>query len=450
MSPLCRRLATEPLRLLPCAFAGRCVRVANGERKVATQASGVQASDLWRLAGGVCAVGGLSALAFWRWSSPGSLSVGRSPAFRPMTDDVFERADNLLVVLLGDTDLLDRKDELQRLITALAREPSLERVTYWYRVMKGSTPSTHEPAAPASASETGPSSGSTSASDAPGRSRAFRVFVYKGQRKAALQFGVDLSPKELEDVIEFFKPSSEKLGESQRNLEVPFVSGLTFDEDVLHGSSAARPVLLQMYEDTCFMCFLMRPFVNSLARHLRESGLPLRIKRLNLERNDFPRGCPVARGTPTFVLFRGAGNSPLKWEEFRPDELVAKLRRDFPVAGGGVYERVEELQALTAQRMQLFMQVVMWTVELEALQRLCNGFDLPPNRRTELTDPTSDPTFETVVSEMMKKDMRRRDDIEKNVQYLETQVKDVEHDALILGAALAQSVLEKERLQRSS
>eukprot|EP00401_Gymnodinium_catenatum_P044436 CAMPEP_0117623066 /NCGR_PEP_ID=MMETSP0784-20121206/88459_1 /TAXON_ID=39447 /ORGANISM="" /LENGTH=208 /DNA_ID=CAMNT_0005427013 /DNA_START=82 /DNA_END=704 /DNA_ORIENTATION=+ len=208
MSPLCRRLATEPLRLLPCAFAGRCVRVANGERKVATQASGVQASDLWRLAGGVCAVGGLSALAFWRWSSPGSLSVGRSPAFRPMTDDVFERADNLLVVLLGDTDLLDRKDELQRLITALAREPSLERVTYWYRVMK----------TPASASETGPSSGSTSASDAPGRSRAFRVFVYKGQRKAALQFGVDLSPKELEDVIEFFKPSSEKLGESQRNL----------------------------------------------------------------------------------------------------------------------------------------------------------------------------------------------------------------------------------------
>merc|ERR1719367_144586 len=110
-----------------------------------------------------------------------------------------------------------------------------------------------------------------------------------------------------------------------KTLDVPLVSGNSFVEDVINESSPSRPVLVQIYEDTCFLCFLMRPFVHSLAGLFADHKVPLSLKRLNIEKNDFPDGCPVARGTPTFVLFRGAGVAPDKWEEFKPKELVEKV-----------------------------------------------------------------------------------------------------------------------------
>ncbi len=49
------------------------------------------------------------------------------------------------------------------------------------------------------------------------------------------------------------------------------------------------------------------------------------IKRFNVEKNDFPEGLPMCRGTPTFVVYRDG--KPTKWDEFKPADFVKKNRR---------------------------------------------------------------------------------------------------------------------------
>merc|ERR1719343_1313406 len=124
--------------------------------------------------------------------------------------------------------------------------------------------------------------------------------MYKGQRKTVLRIGAEV-PKD--QIVEFYTPVSETLAEgvNSAGMAVHRVSGTCFAEEVVAASSPTKLVLLQMYEDTCFLCFLMRPFVNSLAQLFASYSLPIVVKRLNIEKNDFPVGCPVARGTPTFV-----------------------------------------------------------------------------------------------------------------------------------------------------
>merc|ERR1712232_588894 len=88
------------------------------------------------------------------------------------------------------------------------------------------------------------------------------------------------------------------------------------------------------------------------------------------EKNDFPDGCPVARGTPTFVLFRGPKAAPSKWDEFKPKDMVEKLTKELPAMDDSVYTRMEDLQNLVSRRFQLFTQLVFWTVEIGKLQTL--------------------------------------------------------------------------------
>merc|ERR1712167_509780 len=135
------------------------------------------------------------------------------------------------------------------------------------------------------------------------------------------------------------------------------------------------------------------------------TGLPLQIKRLNVESNDFPDVCPVARGTPTFVMFRGVDNAPVKWEEFKPKEVVDKLREEFPSISDEVYAKMDDMQGRVSNRLQLFTQTVMWTVELGKLEKLVNSGDGKDQSSTEAQSPSEDAAFGEVVQEMMIKDM---------------------------------------------
>mmetsp|Transcript_116728 Transcript_116728/g.330200 ORF Transcript_116728/g.330200 Transcript_116728/m.330200 type:complete len:318 (+) Transcript_116728:42-995(+) len=287
----------------------------------------------------------------------------------------------------------------------------------------------------------------TAAEEAP-----LRVMMYKGQRRAVLELNAAMPSEQVQEVVSFFSPVSEDLKEAARKLEVPRVSGKTFHSDVVAESSPTAPILLQMYEDTCFLCFLMRPFINELSKHLRENNIPLQIKRLNLEKNDFPPGCPVARGTPTFVLFRGGGVAPVKWDEFKPNDIVEKIRSEFPQCTEQVYAQMDELQRLVSSRLQLFMQTVMWMVELQKLGRLHTSATVrtQPNQSGEAperpdADPTEDVAFSSMVSDMMLRDMRRTDGIRENLKHLQKELEELEHDAALTGSMFAQSVLDRER-----
>jgi len=274
--------------------------------------------------------------------------------------------------------------------------------------------------------------------------------MYKGQRKAVLRMGGELPRKK---VLDFFSAVSEDLAESARKLGVPRVSGATFEQDVL-ADSRERPVLLQLYEDTCFLCFLMRPFVNSIAKLLEEQEVPLKIKRLNIERNDFPDYCPVARGTPTFVLF--SGEAADKWEEFKPKELVEKLSAVYPQLPERTYAQMDELQGAVSRRFQLFTQLVMWTTELQKLEALvaesAPGAKRPPPPPPPLAEDGKEEEggFQECLSETMAKDLRRTDCLPENLLHLQKEVDEVEHDAALMGAMLAEAIIRREQAEAQS
>jgi len=277
---------------------------------------------------------------------------------------------------------------------------------------------------------------------------ALRVVMYKGQRKAVVRMGEE-TPKR--KVLDFFAPVSEDLPESARTLGVPRVSGATFREDVVVASSTV-PVLVQLYEDTCFLCFLMRPFVNSIAKLLEEQKVPVKIKRLNIERNDFPDFCPVARGTPTFVLFSGKAKPAEKWEEFKPKELIEKLSKQFPQLPESTLAEMDELQTAVSRRFQLFTQMVMWTMELQKLEALVAESapgGKPATPPPQAGEKEEDAGFQESVSQMMAEDLRRTDCLAENIRHLQKEVDEVEHDAALMGCMLAEAVMRRERAEAS-
>lgn len=369
------------------------------------------------LATTVAGAGGLA----YAWQLQQPLAPAVDVDIKAITDDVFDTCDNLFVFFLDKADdLKDRREDLKRTIKALVDESSLSRVRYYHNIRKEGDPPPPEADAQAEAAE--------------GR-KPIRVVMYKGQRKTPIYIGSEV-PKQ--QIVDFFAPLSEDLSKVKMPKLVSLVSNTSFDEDVLNASKLGnKMVLLQMYEDTCFLCFLMRPFINSLSKLLSETKVPLVIKRINIEKNDFPDRCPIARGTPTFVLFHGPEVPGTKWEEFKPKELCEKITQVFPGISDDTAKQMDELQTAVTRRFQLFTQFVMWTVELHKLESLVSN--------ASESAQEEDGAFNAVVSQMMSKDMKRVDGLWENIEHLQKEVEEVEHDALLLGGMLAESVANREQ-----
>ena len=382
--------------------------------------SGVETTSWPRRRAAAIAAGALAtsagALSLSAWSPPGK-EIGID--IKPITDEVFDNNDNLFVFYFDTVeDLKEKGEDLRRIMDALVKEPSLDKVKYYQNVRKEG-----DPVIPGE-----------------GADDTIRVVIYKGQRKKVLFIGGEI-PKQ--EILDFYKPISQDLSKLKAPKKVPMVSNASFEKDVLQGSARGRPmVLLQMFEDTCFLCFLMRPFVNSLGEFLEENKAPFVVKRINIEKNDFPEGCPVARGTPTFVLFRGPDVRAEKWEEFKPKDLCEKMVKVFPKlsVSDSAFDRLDELQSAVTRRFQLFTQLVMWTIELQKLEA-CLG-DAPQGASNEDND------FNSILQQLMARDMRRVDGMEENLAFLQKQVEEVEHDAVVLGIMLAKKVLACEEGER--
>jgi len=373
-----------------------------------------------------------------------------SAKIQQINEDVFDTSDNLFVFFLDKPeDVEARKKDVQRVLRSLKEEGALQRVSFYYNVRKEGEP----PLADGALEEQG--------ADLP----PLRCLMYKGQRRTVVHVGSEVPT---EQIVDFFKPLNESLTKAQREFIIPTVNNADFVEDVVNASSSARPILVQMYEDTCMLCFLMRPFVNSLAKLLKTSGVPLQIKRLNIEKNDFPDQCPVARGTPTFVLFRGTEIPPDKWEEFRPKDLVGRICKQCPNLPQRVLESMDEMQIGVSSRFRLFSQLTLWTVEMRRLEELVASLpplpcSLPSGEEEDEgvafgmasvpPPPKSsdeDSEFNSIASSMMNKDMKRTDLLPDNLEYLQREIDDIEHDAALLGVMLGQSVIVREAAEEEA
>jgi hypothetical protein len=286
------------------------------------------------------------------------------------------------------------------------------------------------------------------------------IMCYKGQRKLRTSIcpsrlkvdGENGIKSIIDEWDEFFKIRSVPVEPEFATDTIRHISGDEFRLQVLESSSLENPILVQMYEKSCFLCFLMRPFVNQLSRILT-GVVPFTIKRLDIEENDFPDGCPVVRGTPTFILFRGPDREPIRYEEFKPRDLVRRICLDYTIPDE-VAKKLNDLVDKVGLRFQLFSGLIMWNTESEKVLELISSsmaeghatipFDLAT---AEVKDKEM---FNKYVSELMSEDMLKVDELDQNIVDLGKELNSAEMHAIMMGRVLGEKVLKKERTAETS
>ncbi|CDR97622.1 hypothetical protein, conserved [Babesia bigemina] len=333
---------------------------------------------------------------------------GFSIPLQLIDEEGFDSSDNLVVVLLASKRMQDYpKSQIEKLKSIV---PDGVKICY---TVKGGSDSSKPP-----------------------------VMLYKGTRKK-FYAEIDLLEKsQFEDmaseVSAFFEAVSQDFGALRQDPNIPeYVTHDTFREKVIKEATAKSPIVLQLYEDSCFLCFLMRPFINSINRHLREIKSNVRIKRLNIERNDFPEGCPVTRATPTFIVYDGQpqGN---KWSEFRPKDFVAKLV-ELAKLDEKSQAYLNQLTEDISQRFMLFGRWARWVGEAQIIQE------------SVLTEaPVDEEEVNTrALRLLMDMDMDRTDDLETNLEALRKEIISAEEDCVAVSEVMINEIIKHEQKYRS-
>ncbi|UKK01441.1 hypothetical protein MACK_002255 [Theileria orientalis] len=319
-------------------------------------------------------------------------------------EDSFDSMDNLAVVILNS------KKDYPRKTVELLRSMLPEGVNLYYSVKKSNQ-------------------------------EGAMVMVCKGMRKKYFplaNLSNDSALDEIKNELEvFFKPISQEVYILNNERVPEYVSYKDFQSRVVDLATQDNPIILQMFEDSCFLCFLIRPFINSINKHLISIEHPIRIKRLNVELNDFPKGCPVTRATPTFIFFNGQRNG-VKWEEFKPQDFVRKLSEV-----GNLSENskayLTELCEKISERFALFGKLAHWLSESQRLQ------DLMLKRYSPEYELASDEDmYSRSINILMDIDMKKSDNLEENLVNLKNEIESAEKDCIAIAEMLAQEILESE------
>lgn len=328
-----------------------------------------------------------------------------------LSDSVFESTDNMLVFMFASEEMYaEQLPTVNALVSRFAQERGERENLFNVKLLYTIVPPSH--------------SGAKVASD------KVEIMCYKGQRKlrtsvppvsAETQYAEYFS-----DWNEFFALRSEQPAANLAADFIPHISGAEFKNHVI---DSQVPVLVQVFEKSCFLCFLMRPFINSVAL-LVNDFVPWKIVRLDIEENDFPEGLGVVRGTPTFVLFKNG--HPIRWTEFKPRDLTQKIFRDYPQIPQPIREKVEQLVEKVALRFQAFSGLIMWNTEADKLVDLIANGHEPVDQ------------FNEVVSEMMVEDMTKTDGLDENLQSLLVQLGQAEMHAIMMAQILAEKVIRLE------
>ncbi|ORM40298.1 uncharacterized protein BXIN_2011 [Babesia sp. Xinjiang] len=264
------------------------------------------------------------------------------------------------------------------------------------------------------------------------------VMLYKGMRKQFYGSTNMLDQSQYDalksEMAEFFKPLSQDYDTITHDENIPeYVTYDTFQEKVVSQATSKAPILLQLYEESCFLCFLMRPFINSVNRHLKEIKSPIRIKRLNIESNDFPKGCPVTRATPTFVMYDGHTKGT-RWSEFKPRDFVKKLT-EVAKLDEKSKEYMEKLTEDVARRFMLFGRLAKWISKSQAIQET-----LLTKAKVKDDDVNS-----RVLNALIALDMTRTDDLETNLELLEKEIVFAEQDCIAVAQIMVSEIIKDEK-----
>ncbi|CUV05144.1 unnamed protein product [Cryptosporidium hominis] len=261
----------------------------------------------------------------------------------------------------------------------------------------------------------------------------------------------------IEQIKSFFGPKSEKIINGNSST-IKNISYDTFESDVINKSDENNPLLLMYYDDYCLMCFLIRPLINSLAARLRNTK-NIQFGRYNIGRNDLHEFSPPVKATPSFVLFRGS-QEPERLDEYKPKDIIKKIieikcKVENNDCGKNELAELSTLEQKVLIRFHLFIVLSIWNLYLKELQgKLINtpksqfcelnfmhleellsisclflqdqnvssknskSFDEINFEKISYDKIAENINFQEIFLENIKKDMKRSDTIEENINHL--------------------------------
>lgn len=282
----------------------------------------------------------------------------------------------------------------------------------------------------------------------------YACFLYKGRRRMMLT-EEELGKKSRVDVFrDFFKPVSEnyEVLNKDRPDNVPmFVTHDTFQREVIEDSMKNK-ILLVLFENSCFLCFLYKPFINSLNKLFKENQIELRIKKYNIEKNDYAPNMIICRGTPTFLYYHnGEGN---KWVEYKPSEIINKIVEITKVPTE-VKNQMLELSEKLHARMHYFGYLTLWVTESRVLENMLlqkhiitPSYSVDENPEKGVKDKSTkldeENIYNDVLTTLIEEDMSRNDMIQDSLEFTKGRIEEAEKNCYLVALMMAQELMDEE------
>ncbi|KAH8742039.1 hypothetical protein FG386_003541 [Cryptosporidium ryanae] len=243
-----------------------------------------------------------------------------------------------------------------------------------------------------------------------------------------------------------------------------------FDK-IISNTDNKNPLLIMYYERNCLTCFLIRPFINTLAEKLGKVT-DIKFARLNIDEIGINIGSPHIFATPTFVMYYGKDNF-IKLEEYKPTEIIDLLFREIKTTNKNetekIYSDLKNQEKKIYVRFQIFILISIWKMYLieienisscekkscirdiikksrelqkittEFLKNLETGFnnEIPLqniNYESQLMKDNElrNSCIEEVFAKGISEDMERSDTLEENINYMKHELKEIIIDYNIL------------------
>ncbi|SBT31249.1 thioredoxin, putative [Plasmodium ovale wallikeri] len=272
-------------------------------------------------------------------------------------------------------------------------------------------------------------------------SRDYACFLYKGRRRRNITKEELTSINSVKDIFEpFFTPVSEdyeKINEGNNGNFPVCVTHDTFEKEIIEDSKQ-NEIILVLFENTCFLCFLYKPFINTLHKLFKENQIQLKLKKYNIEKNDYAPNMIVCRGTPTFLFYHnGKGN---KLEEYKPNDIINKIDQIIK-SPKNIKEQMLAKVELIHARMHQFGYLTMWMTESKIIENM-----LIKRHIKDIPNNTDDDTiYNEVLTALIEEDIQRNDLIEDSLTYTKEKINEAEKSCFVVAMMMANELIDEEK-----
>ncbi|SBS80321.1 thioredoxin [Plasmodium ovale curtisi] len=333
---------------------------------------------------------------------------------KEISDENFDKLDNIVLFVLDKNKLNEEKKKVQD-IKCEIEKLKIKNLNYLYTYNK--------------------------------ESRDYACFLYKGRRRRNITKEELTSVNSIKDIFEpFFTPVSEdyeKINEGNNGNFPVCVTHDTFEKEIIEDSKE-NEIILVLFENTCFLCFLYKPFINTLHKLFKENQIQLKLKKYNIEKNDYAPNMIVCRGTPTFLFYHnGKGN---KLEEYKPNDIINKIDQIIK-SPKNIKEQMLAKVELIHARMHQFGYLTMWMTESKIIENMLIKRHIKdiPNVRISRRNTDDDTIYNEVLTALIEEDIQRNDLIEDSLTYTKEKINEAEKSCFVVAMMMANELIDEEK-----